>query len=124
MEIFEDWLKKCELKNLFDDYEYDYSSGLAAITETHLYIEISKGKYYKVPKSLNEMVEDVRFGDRVGILTFKGSTYIAFLDDFYCDVTTEENRKQWGIVIEEVIKEDDSLIVRPWCAQKASENQD
>lgn len=123
--IFEDWLNKFELKNQFDNYEYDYSQGLAAITETHFYIEDSKGKYYKVPRSLNEMVEDVHWGDKVGILSFKGSTYIAFLDkDFYCDVTTEENRKQWGIVIEEVIKKDDSLIVRPWCAQKASENQD
>ena len=122
---FENWLNNYELKNRFVDYEYDFCLGLAAITERHLYIESSDGRIYKVPKSLNEVLEDVRFGDAVGILTYEDSTYIAFDDKIlYYDVTTKEKMNRLGIVIEEVARKDDSLIVRPWCAQKASENQD
>ncbi len=117
--------KRYKQVNRFAAYEYDFRLGLTSITAEHLYIEASDGTSYKVPKSLNAVLEDVRFGDNVGVITYADSTYIAFDDkNLYYDVTTKEKMNRLGIVIEEVARKDDSLIVRPWCAQKASENQD
>ena len=78
-----------------DDYEFTLS--LAAITGDHLYISKDETTYYKVPKSLNNLLEEVGFNSNAGVMSFKNTsdgepaTYIVF-DDFnlYYDISTLE----------------------------------
>lgn len=95
-------------QNLLDDerYEktdnhanddYDFIISLAAITNDHIYISKDETTYYKVPKSLNDLLDDVGFNSNAGVMSFKNTsngepaTYIAF-DDFnlYYNISTLE----------------------------------
>lgn len=95
-------------QNLLDDerYEktdnhanddYDFIISLAAITNDHIYISKDETTYYKIPKSLNNLLDDVGFNSNAGVMSFKHTsngepaTYIAF-DDFnlYYDISTLE----------------------------------
>ncbi len=63
----------------------------------HIYISKDEATYYKVPKSLNGLLEEVGFDSNAGVMSFKDTadggpaTYIAF-DDFnlYYDISTKE----------------------------------
>ena len=76
---------------------YDFSISLAAITNDHIYFYKDETTYYKVPKSLNGLLEEVGFNSNAGVMSFKNisdgehPTYIAF-DDFnlYYDISTLE----------------------------------
>ena len=100
--------KEVFFQNLLDDerYEkidshandnYDFSISLAAITNDHIYFYKDETTYYKVPKSLNGLLEEVGFNSNAGVMSFKNAsdgehtTYIAF-DDFnlYYDISTLE----------------------------------
>ena len=100
--------KEAFFQNLLDDerYEktdshadddYDFTLSLAAITNDHIYISKDETTYYKVPKSLNDLLDEVGFNNNAGVMSFKNTadgepaTYIAF-DDFnlYFDVSTLE----------------------------------
>ena len=100
--------KEVFFQNLLDDerYEkidshandnYDFSISLAAITNDHIYFYKDETTYYKVPKSLNGLLEEVGFNSNAGVMSFKNTsdgehpTYIAF-DDFnlYYDISTLE----------------------------------
>lgn len=86
------------------DADYSFDCCLAALTPGHIYMDCSQGGYYKIPKSLNDVLYDVQFGDNVGVITFEGSTYIAFDDkNLYFDVTTEEKMREHGIEFVEFI---------------------
>ena len=95
-------------QNLLDDerYEktdshanddYDFTISLAAITSDYIYISKDETTYYKIPKSLNGLLEEVGFNSNAGVMSFKNSadgepaTYIAF-DDFnlYYNISTLE----------------------------------
>lgn len=84
------------------DSEYDFCYCLEAITLDNIYIPCDNGGYYKIPKSLNDVLEDVQFGDNVGLVKFEKSTFVAFDNkSLYYDVTTKEKMKANGI---EVVK--------------------
>ncbi len=91
--------------NLFADDDYKFRMQLAAITNEHIYIKCGEGEYYKVPKSLNDVLYDVQFGDNVGLVTFARETYVAIDDkNLYYDVSSEEKMKQHGIqIVSEII---------------------
>ena len=56
------------------------------------------GGFYKIPKSLNNVLYDVRFDDSAGVISFKESTYIVFDEkNIYLDVTTEEKMREAGV---------------------------
>ena len=57
------------------------------------------------PKSLNDVLYDVQFGDNVGLVTFGRETYVAIDDkNLYYDVSSEEKMKQHGIqIVSEII---------------------
>ena len=95
-------------QNLLDDerYEktdshanddYDFTISLAAITSDYIYISKDETTYYKIPKSLNGLLEEVGFNSNAGVMSFKNTadgepaTYIAF-DDFnlYYNISTLE----------------------------------
>ncbi len=87
-----------------DDYELLHQ--MVAITTDAIYLKHGDQGYYKVPKSLNEVLEDIHFGDNVGILTFSDATYIAFDDkSIYYDVTSEDKMHKLGIMIVSSITE-------------------
>jgi hypothetical protein len=90
--------------NECSDVDYDFDCCLAALTSSHIYMDCSDGGYYKIPKSLNDVLYDVQFGDNVGIISFEGSTYVAFDDkSLYYDVTTEDKMREFGIEVVETI---------------------
>ncbi len=85
--------------------EYEFNLTLAAITADHIYIQSGEGGYYRVPKSLNEALEQVTFDSNVGVIRFEDSTYVAFDDHrLYFDVTNEEKMAHSGISLVDVIK--------------------
>ena len=104
-------------QNLLDDerYEkidshasddYDFTLSLAAITNDYIYISKDETTYYKVPKSLNGLLEEVGFNSNAGVMSFKNTsddrsaTYIAF-DDFnlYYDISTLELMAKYQIEV-------------------------
>ena len=86
--------------NECSDADYIFDCCLAALTPSHIFMDCSQGGYYKIPKSLNDVLYDVQFGDNVGVITFEGSTYVAFDDkSLYYDVTTEEKMRDSGIEV-------------------------
>jgi hypothetical protein len=86
--------------NQYAAEDYDFSMLLAAITNEHIYIKHGEGSYYKIPKSLNDVLYDVQFGDNVGLITFASETYVAFDDkNLYYDVSSEEKMAKHGIQI-------------------------
>jgi len=98
--------KEVFFQNLLDDerYEkidshandnYDFSISLAAITNDHIYFYKDETTYYKVPKSLNGLLEEVGFNSNAGVMSFKNAsdgehtTYIAFEDyNLYYNIST------------------------------------
>ena len=66
--------------------------------------------FYKVPKSLNDLLDEVDFNSSVGVLSFdstsngQSSTYIAF-DDFnlYYDISTSEMMAKHQIEVVDMI---------------------
>jgi len=95
-----------EKTNECSDTDYDFTCCLSAITSEHIYMERSEGGYYKIPKSLNDVLYDVQFGDTVGILTIGGLIYVAFDDkSLYYNVTTEDKMRESGIEMVDVITE-------------------
>ena len=90
--------------NECSDADYIFDCCLAALTPSHIFMDCSQGGYYKIPKSLNDVLYDVQFGDNVGVITFEGSTYVAFDDkSLYYDVTTEEKMRDSGIEVVDAI---------------------
>jgi hypothetical protein len=90
--------------NECSDADYNFDCCLAALTPSHIFMDCSQGGYYKIPKSLNDVLYDVQFGDNVGVITFEGSTYIAFDDkSLYYDVTTGEKMRDSGIEVVDAI---------------------
>jgi len=85
--------------------EYEFNLTLTAITADYIYIQSGEGGYYRVPKSLNEALEQVTFDSNVGVIRFEDSTYVAFDDHrLYYDVTNEEKMAHSGISLVDVIK--------------------
>lgn len=90
----------------FADDAFDFLISLEAITNEHIYIKKDEEKCYKVPKSLNPLLDEVTFNDSIGTFTFKKKCqglpdiYIAF-DDYglYYDVSTEESMEELGIEV-------------------------
>lgn len=90
--------------NASDDY--DFTISLAAITSDHIYISKDETTYYKIPKSLNGLLEEVGFNSNAGVMSFKDTadgepaTYIAF-DDFnlYYDISTKELMAEYQIEV-------------------------
>ena len=98
--------KEVFFQNLLDDerYEkidshandnYDFSISLAAITNDHIYFYKDETTYYKVPKSLNGLLEEVGFNSNAGVMSFKNAsdgeqtTYISFYDyNLYYNIST------------------------------------
>ncbi len=80
--------------------DYDFSMLLAAITNEYIYIKHDEGSYYKIPKSLNDVLYDVQFGDSVGLIFFASETYVAFDDkSLYYNVSSDEQMAKYGIKI-------------------------
>lgn len=113
--------KEAFFQNLLDDgrYEktdshanddYDFTLSLAAITNDHIYISKDESTFYKIPKSLNGLLEDVGFNSNAGVMSFKNTsseetaTYIAF-DDFnlYFNVSTFELMAEHQIEVVDII---------------------
>ena len=86
--------------------DYDFTISLAAITSDHIYISKDETTYYKIPKSLNGLLEEVGFNSNAGVMSFKDTadgepaTYIAF-DDFnlYYDISTKELMAEYQIEV-------------------------
>ncbi len=92
--------------NEFAQDEYELLQMMVAITNDYIYLKQGEQSYYQVPKSLNEVLEDIHFGDNVGILSFADATYIAFDDkSLYYNVTTEDSMNEHGIRIVHAITE-------------------
>ena len=92
--------------NECSDADYIFTCCLAAVTPDYIYLNNPDGGYYTIPKSLNDVLYDVQFGDNVGILRFKGAVYAAFDDKtLYYDVTTEGKMREKGIEVADVISE-------------------
>ncbi len=84
--------------NEYAQDDYEMTAQLVAITEDAIYLSNGEQAFYRVPKSLNEVLEDIHFGDNVGVLTFADATYLAFDDkSLYYDVTTTDKMKEYGI---------------------------
>lgn len=89
-----------KLVNECPEGDYTFNCCLAALTADDIYIDCPDGGYYKIPKSLNDVLCDVQFGDSVGIVAFEGSQYIAFDDkNLYYDISTEEKMREQGIML-------------------------
>ncbi len=114
--------KEMQFQNLLDDERYgridchaedayDFIISLAAITNEYIYISKNKATLYKVPKSLNSVLEEVGINSNVGVLSFRRSsdgqaaTYLAF-DDFnlYYDISTPEMLTEHQIEVVDSIK--------------------
>jgi len=86
--------------------DYDFVMALAAITNDHIYISKDETTYYKVPKSLNVLLEEVGFNSNAGVMSLKHisngklATYIAF-DDFnlYYNISTLELMEEHHIEV-------------------------
>ena len=86
------------------------SSSIKKSTENNIYIRKDETTFYKVPKSLNDLLDEVDFNSSVGVLSFdrtpngQSSTYIAF-DDFnlYYDISTSEMMAKHQIEVVDMI---------------------
>lgn len=89
---------------------YEFTIDIAAITSEYIYIYKDDMSYYKVPKSLNNLLNEVGFDSNAGVLSIKNtanrqiSTYIAF-DDFnlFYDISTSEMMTEYQIEIVDII---------------------
>ena len=86
------------------EYDYEFVILLSAITNYHVYIDASNGRYYKVPKSLNECLESITINDDAGVIRFGNKTYLAFDScNLYYDVSTPQNLAALGIEIVDTV---------------------
>lgn len=98
--------KRYTMVNEFEQDEYKFILNLAAITREYLYILKSDWLFYRVPKALNEALEQVGFDHSVGVIEFGDATFIA-VDDLllYYDVSTPEQMEKLGIEMTNAIDE-------------------
>lgn len=102
--------ERYEKKDCHADDAYDFTLSLAAITSEHIYIVKDGKTYYKVPKSLNRLLDEVGFNDTVGVLSFSNTTsgqssaYIAFDEiQLHYDVSTLDAMREHQIEIVDMI---------------------
>jgi hypothetical protein len=82
------------------EYDYEFVILLSAITNNHVYIDAPDGRYYKVPKSLNECLESITINDDAGVILFGDKTYLAFdACNLYYDISTPQKLADLGIEI-------------------------
>ena len=82
------------------EYDYEFVILLSAITNYHVYIDAPDGRYYKVPKSLNECLERITINDNAGVIRYGNKTYLAFDScNLYYDVSTPQKMADLGIEI-------------------------
>ena len=82
------------------EYDYEFVILLSAITNYHVYIDAPDGRYYKVPKSLNECLERITINDNAGVIRYGNKTYLAFDScNLYYDVSTPQKLADLGIEI-------------------------
>ena len=97
--------KRYERLNNFSSDAYTFNQDLAAITEQDIFIHTGEGDYFKVPKSLDKVLELVHFGMNIGVLKFKDTTFIGFDDlNLFYDISDEEKRKEKGICVVQQIE--------------------
>lgn len=97
IEIYEQWLRSCEIAKPYQDCEYLFFVNLYAITEQHLYIPtLNAGEYYRVPRNAFEGGHRIQMGDKVGTIQLGNKVYLAFdeLLLFIEDTPHELNRYQ------------------------------
>lgn len=102
--------ERWEKKDSHADDAYDFTLSLAAITSDHIYIYRDEATYYKVPKSLNSLLDEVGFQSNAGVLAFrsaKGGTaskYVCFDDcNLYYDVSTPAMMAEQRIEVVDVL---------------------
>lgn len=114
--FFQDILEDESYKkiNAYPEDEYTFTICLTAITEDALYIWQDEGSYLRVPKSLNPQLNDVHFGESVGLIRLhkghgrqkeKEIVYLSFDDRrLYYEVTTARQRQELGIEVVDKIE--------------------
>ena len=98
--------KKYTQVNEFVQDEYSFNLTMVAITRDYIYILNRDELLYRVPKALDEMLEQVGFDHSVGVIEFGDAKFIAF-DDFplYYEVTTPEQMAELGIELTDAVDE-------------------
>ena len=95
--------------NDYQEYDYEFALLLSAITKYHIYIDTLDGRYYKIPKSLNECLEGIGMNDVAGMIKYRDRTYLAFENcNLYYDISTPHNLADLGIeIVDTVTTEED-----------------
>lgn len=95
--------------NDYHEYDYEFTILLSAITKYHIYIDTPDGRYYKIPKSLNECLDGIGMNDVAGIIKYRDKTYLAFETcNLYYDISTPHNLADLGVeIVDTVTTEED-----------------
>lgn len=98
--------KKYTIVNEFEQDDYKFNLSMVAITREYIYIPKHDETLYRVPKALNEALEQVGFNHSVGVIEFGDATFIAFDEHLlYYDVSTPEKMEELGIELTDAVDE-------------------
>ena len=98
--------KRYTIVNEFEQDDYKFNLSMVAITREYIYILKHGETLYRVPKALNEALEQVGFNHSVGVIEFGDATFIAFDEHLlYYDVSTPEKMEELGIELTDAVDE-------------------
>lgn len=95
---YENWFKKCDIRKMFEELEYEFHPNIYAITNNDIYVPTgTDGEYYKIPRNAVDGFEQIKLNDNVGLMKMNGSTYIAFDEMLLYIPTSKNSLKKYGI---------------------------
>lgn len=95
---YENWFKKCDVRKMFEELEYEFHPNIYAVTNSDIYVPTgTEGEYYKIPRDVVEGFNQIQLNDNVGLMTMNGATYLAFDEMLVYIPTTKNSLKKYRI---------------------------
>ena len=95
---YENWFKKCDVRKMFEELEYEFHPNIYAVTNSDIYVPTgTEGEFYKIPRDAVEGFNQIQLNDNVGLMTMNGATYLAFDEMLVYIPTTKNSLKKYRI---------------------------
>lgn len=95
---YDNWFKKCDVRKMFKELEYEFHPDIYAITNNDIYVPSeTNGEFYKIPRNAVDGFSQIQLSDNVGLMKMNGASYLAFDEMLIYIPTTKNSLKKYGI---------------------------
>lgn len=95
---YDNWFKKCDVRKMFEELEYEFHPDIYAVTKNDIYVPTgTEGEFYKIPRDAVDGFNQIQLNDNVGLMKMNSTTYLAFDEMLVYIPTSRSSLKKYGI---------------------------